>query len=112
MHKRPPALGLSQSETGLATQYVHQQNRKGCLVHLHATPVRTPVQPHVLRPMPIGLLGGLQIAEHTQSVRLRACSQESAGSFYQVTRPDQVISARSEERRVGKECRSRWSPYH
>src|SRR5215475_15799063 len=23
-----------------------------------------------------------------------------------------VVSARSEERRVGKECRSRWSPYH
>ena len=22
------------------------------------------------------------------------------------------VSARSEERRVGKECRSRWSPYH
>ena len=23
-----------------------------------------------------------------------------------------VIIGRSEERRVGKECRSRWSPYH
>ena len=23
-----------------------------------------------------------------------------------------VIQLRSEERRVGKECRSRWSPYH
>ena len=23
-----------------------------------------------------------------------------------------VVDARSEERRVGKECRSRWSPYH
>ena len=23
-----------------------------------------------------------------------------------------VIGTRSEERRVGKECRSRWSPYH
>ena len=23
-----------------------------------------------------------------------------------------VVTARSEERRVGKECRSRWSPYH
>ena len=23
-----------------------------------------------------------------------------------------VVSLRSEERRVGKECRSRWSPYH
>ena len=26
------------------------------------------------------------------------------------TRDD--LSTRSEERRVGKECRSRWSPYH
>ena len=25
---------------------------------------------------------------------------------------DVVTEARSEERRVGKECRSRWSPYH
>ena len=24
----------------------------------------------------------------------------------------QIIEKRSEERRVGKECRSRWSPYH
>ena len=26
--------------------------------------------------------------------------------------PKEVIAMRSEERRVGKECRSRWSPYH
>ena len=26
--------------------------------------------------------------------------------------PDQITRKRSEERRVGKECRSRWSPYH
>ena len=25
---------------------------------------------------------------------------------------DEADKARSEERRVGKECRSRWSPYH
>ena len=25
---------------------------------------------------------------------------------------EQQIAERSEERRVGKECRSRWSPYH
>ena len=25
---------------------------------------------------------------------------------------ERVQSGRSEERRVGKECRSRWSPYH
>ena len=25
---------------------------------------------------------------------------------------EDMVWARSEERRVGKECRSRWSPYH
>ena len=32
----------------------------------------------------------------------------SYGSTFRVD----VVSGRSEERRVGKECRSRWSPYH
>ena len=27
-------------------------------------------------------------------------------------REDGTVASRSEERRVGKECRSRWSPYH
>ena len=32
---------------------------------------------------------------------------------YLVTKfPERVDDQRSEERRVGKECRSRWSPYH
>src|SRR5215475_15894034 len=26
--------------------------------------------------------------------------------------PEEQVDGRSEERRVGKECRSRWSPYH
>ena len=29
-----------------------------------------------------------------------------------VTAPTAFFNVRSEERRVGKECRSRWSPYH
>src|SRR2546429_7016928 len=38
-----------------------------------------------------------------------------AAAFDQgITRPGEVFDCenRSEERRVGKECRSRWSPYH
>ena len=31
---------------------------------------------------------------------------------YVVKQPLNKLGARSEERRVGKECRSRWSPYH
>ena len=32
--------------------------------------------------------------------------------FPRVVPESEGISSRSEERRVGKECRSRWSPYH
>ena len=30
----------------------------------------------------------------------------------QTEKLQEVLQHRSEERRVGKECRSRWSPYH
>ena len=42
-------------------------------------------------------------------------SNLAAGMFLLVKRPFKVgemVDVRSEERRVGKECRSRWSPYH
>ena len=35
---------------------------------------------------------------------------EISGRLLPITRA--VAQLRSEERRVGKECRSRWSPYH
>src|SRR3712207_8075876 len=31
---------------------------------------------------------------------------------YDPARAEKMLDERSEERRVGKECRSRWSPYH
>ena len=37
---------------------------------------------------------------------------ENAASFLQTMRVFNDAKIRSEERRVGKECRSRWSPYH
>ena len=37
-----------------------------------------------------------------------AYGTEKAKSLFR----DMMQQARSEERRVGKECRSRWSPYH
>ena len=35
-----------------------------------------------------------------------------AGANLVLVANDEVAEDRSEERRVGKECRSRWSPYH
>ena len=48
---------------------------------------------------------GLGFNEHL----LEAMSNMGGGSFYYIENPSEI---RSEERRVGKECRSRWSPYH
>ena len=53
-----------------------------------------------------------QRVERHQSRRLRGAV---AGKQRPVVQPPEHPSAddnRSEERRVGKECRSRWSPYH
>ena len=81
------------------------------------------------RPLPpLGrfLLGTLAVAvlalawlpAHAQAPRTGAAVQAAGtdDTLLQareaLRRKDQAALARSEERRVGKECRSRWSPYH
>ena|SRR5215469_11708987 len=51
---------------------------------------------------------GLIRAEWERESIARA-ERRPARRYYETTR---AADARSEERRVGKECRSRWSPYH
>src|SRR5256885_9755192 len=41
-----------------------------------------------------------------------ANAPSSPVSVYDFIYPQGMVEGRSEERRVGKECRSRWSPYH
>src|SRR3712207_9339896 len=43
---------------------------------------------------------------------IRALSQALSLKFNRIQFTPDLMPARSEERRVGKECRSRWSPYH
>ena len=57
-----------------------------------------------LRLAPYTAFGFLALDDHTSQVRL------SQGSLS--VRLRNLDEERSEERRVGKECRSRWSPYH
>src|SRR2546427_618120 len=63
---------------------------------------------------PVARHGGAAEDEFTQIEMLDAHVSAGHGA---VNGPDEVIGrfafrTRSEERRVGKECRSRWSPYH
>ena len=64
-------------------------NNNICVFHLHYYDLSTPK------------INDLRRAEFDNKVKI--VSSKDEGLFY---------SLRSEERRVGKECRSRWSPYH
>src|ERR1051325_10333590 len=70
-----------------------------------------------------GLAAGFLLGELFGDDGRRRAGQFISGAWRNArTRPESrasvagrvlaVLSARSEERRVGKECRSRWSPYH
>ena len=55
-------------------------------------------------------LTGGKIAKITQTERDELLF--TIKNFRETKRLLLSVNARSEERRVGKECRSRWSPYH
>ena len=61
------------------------------------------VHRRVRMPSPLGMTLFMSSFEDLLSLRTRA---------YLIKDVDPEILRRSEERRVGKECRSRWSPYH
>src|SRR2546422_8433052 len=47
-----------------------------------------------------------------QAGNLRGAVERDGRRYVRGDEPEHRRQARSEERRVGKECRSRWSPYH
>src|SRR5256886_15608546 len=83
-------------------------------------------QPGVTEPAPVrwllvsaaGVLLGLFVAVPLGAVFATALSRGPGRYLGAILHPDArsaiglTLLTRSEERRVGKECRSRWSPYH
>ena len=54
---------------------------------------------------------GDELAAFLKAGRELAVAEEGTVTWYAFKISD-ISYGRSEERRVGKECRSRWSPYH
>ena len=54
----------------------------------------------------------LKISEQAAVIAQRHNEMFSQGKRNDIIRELKILNGRSEERRVGKECRSRWSPYH
>ena len=53
-----------------------------------------------------------QLGISREEAVVHVVEQPSSGLFGLIHKKMAVVDIRSEERRVGKECRSRWSPYH
>ena len=60
--------------------------------------------------MPVTLY--LAIPCYNEEEVLPETARRLAGKFAMLLAAGTITAGRSEERRVGKECRSRWSPYH
>ena len=58
----------------------------------------------------VGEIGGLMTYEITRDLPLEDVEIETP--MGKTVQKEIAGKKRSEERRVGKECRSRWSPYH
>ena len=56
----------------------------------------------------VGIVAGAKFINNS----LSASQTEKNASVQATSAPSGSNGTRSEERRVGKECRSRWSPYH
>ena len=76
-----------------AAHQIDQQNGEGGLIHLQAVPIWTPVEPHVLRPVSIGFLRGLEVMQHAESVVVSARCQQSASALDQIARPNEMVAA-------------------
>ena len=57
-----------------------------------------------------GLLGFITIATSSSEMTYHHLVERESEVLYDEA--TMIADRRSEERRVGKECRSRWSPYH
>src|SRR3989441_10399330 len=76
--------------------------------------VRSPQGPPMLRATPIALLALLSACANLpdKSAAPPAAPKIALALGGGAARGFAHVGVRSEERRVGKECRSRWSPYH
>ena len=86
-----------------------------CVIDFYGNPRSALITRFSGAPMRIGFdFRGRSLA-YTHPVKISEKVSYSASDKAQLLRPLGISGSdfrRSEERRVGKECRSRWSPYH
>src|SRR3712207_2902971 len=85
------AVGIAQGATDYANAYAKERVTFGVPINRHQ---------------------GIQFKLADMETKTAAARELLYKACGMAERSDAGLSKRSEERRVGKECRSRWSPYH
>ena len=82
----PRELGLG--DCAFAPCEIDEQDRKGALVHLDATPIRSAIEPTILRPMAVRFLNGLQVANDIARRVLGTDRKKPTRNLHEIARPD------------------------
>ena len=98
-------LGYSEDDLGQGFGYMHEVENENPMIVIQAAAIALKGSGKVGA---IGFCWGGQLAWLASKNVDLDCSV----GYYGVAVHDTLQPPRSEERRVGKECRSRWSPYH
>ena len=95
---------------GLIARDLAQHGVKAVAVHYNSAATRDDAEATVAA---VQAAGAQAVALQADLGTAAAMEKLFVDTVAAVGRPDIAINTvRSEERRVGKECRSRWSPYH
>ena len=100
-----PGHGKSELLAQNPTMHAMAQEVQKVLVHLD-------IQNFTIVGHSMGAYVGLELSQHTGFQKLILLNSNCWSDSEQKKQDRLRVATRSEERRVGKECRSRWSPYH
>ena len=85
--------GLEAVEGVFAAELVGEQDGEGDAVHLDGAEVGCAVEPHVLAPAAVGVLGGAEIEEGGAGAAGVAGGELAHGGLAEVARPEDVVAA-------------------
>ena len=109
----PPAWSAQPRTAALMTEFMEQQRMVRDAAQMQKAAARQLVQRHA-RDVYLAAVGARADAALQTPLPFaeRLVRHHLDGQTGAAQQPAHAALARSEERRVGKECRSRWSPYH
>ena len=109
---RPPAVGTRLRSLGMTPGSARNDNRLGMTFTENLESMIKGVLLCACLTLPTVALSQTPALTAPERRIAAAVDARNAQALALLERVVNINSGRSEERRVGKECRSRWSPYH